>query len=118
MTRIQQQEQTFRESIQFDGWTIIDRTIYRSSVSDVFRLYHDVTFDYYTETDKEKFVKKWWSKVMDPSYKIEDIKRSIPLNKKIIHQQRAVYSIDWESSAWKIVDKVSDLFENKLRYID
>ncbi len=114
MTRIQQQEQTFREFIQFDGWTIIDRTIYRSRVSDIFRLYHDVTFEYYTELDKEKFVKKWWSKVMDPNYKIEDIKISIPLNKKIINQQRAVYSIDWESAAWKIVDRVAYLFESRL----
>lgn len=124
MTRIQLQEIEFRQNIDLNGWTEVNRGICTSQLSNAFRLYHNVTFEYYTHTDREQFVKKWWATTMEreSGYNTERIKSNIkdriPLTKQTIHQQRALYSINWESAAWQIVNRVAYLFESKLRYID
>jgi hypothetical protein len=116
MTKIQQQEYTFRDSISFQDWKILERSEKYYAKYQSFRLYHDVTFEYYTDTDREKFVKKWWSKVMSPSYKIDHISRNLPLIENKINQQKATFSINWDSAALRIVNRVADLVELNLMF--
>lgn len=114
MTKIQQQEYAFRGSISFQDWKILEQSKYYYERYQLFRLYHDVTFEYHTDTNREKFVKKWWSTVMTPSYKIEDIRRNLPLTENKINLQKATFSINWDSAALRIVARVADLVESHL----
>ena len=116
ITKIQQQEYAFRGSISFQDWQILERSKSYYEKYQLFMLYHNVTFEYYTDADREKFVKKWWSKVMSPSYKIEDIRRNLPLTENKINLQKATFSINWDSAAWKIVNRVADLVETHLMF--
>jgi hypothetical protein len=112
MTKIEKQKVDFVNSIDLSQWEQSPKseTHYYQLSSD-FVKYHQMMMDYKT-INNEEFTKKYWLVVYAGRPDL------LSVNKEIINNQKAIFSIDWGSCALKILDQIVWRIQLKLQDLE